>query len=56
MYHGPVADVLPHFECLGFACPPRKDLASFLQEISTPAGQLMYATTVSALGCQARFV
>lgn len=42
---GPVDQVLPHFEAgLGFACPPRKDVISFLQELSTPIGQLTYAT------------
>lgn len=44
LYHGPVAGALPHFAALGFDCPPRKDMASFLQEVSTPAGQAAYAT------------
>lgn len=45
IYHGPVECALPYFqEQLGFACPVRKDHASFLQEITTPAGQLAYAT------------
>eukprot|EP00887_Chlorella_sp_A99_P001837 scaffold19.g1837.t1 len=47
VYHGPVDQVLQHFERqegLGFACPPRKDAISFLQELSTPIGQLQYAT------------
>ena len=35
---------LPFFEGLGFACPPRKDRASFLQEVTSPLGQLTYAT------------
>jgi hypothetical protein len=48
LYHGPVAEVLPHFAALGFDRPPRKDLASFLQEVSTPAGQLAYASQVCA--------
>ena len=44
IYHGPVAEVLPHFAALGFDCPPRKDVASFLQEVATPAGQAAYAS------------
>ncbi|GBF90608.1 ABC transporter G family member protein [Raphidocelis subcapitata] len=44
LYHGPVDGALPHFASLGLVCPRRKDLASFLQEASTPAGQLAYAT------------
>jgi hypothetical protein len=47
IFHGPVAEALPHFARLGFDCPPRKDLASFLQEVSTPAGQLAYASDVN---------
>lgn len=38
--------MLQHFEHaagLGFACPPRKDRISFLQELSTPIGQLTFA-------------
>jgi hypothetical protein len=46
VYHGPVSGAVPHFASLGFDCPPRKDLASFLQEVSTPAGQLAYASAV----------
>lgn len=29
---------------MGFDCPPRKDHASFLQEVTTPVGQLLYAS------------
>ena len=41
---GPIAEVLPFFSSLGFDCPPRKDPGSFLQEVTTPVGQLAYAT------------
>eukprot|EP00887_Chlorella_sp_A99_P006759 scaffold3.g6759.t1 len=44
LFHGPVTEVLGHFAGLGYACPVRKDPGSFLQEVSTPAGQLAYAT------------
>ncbi|KAL6777130.1 hypothetical protein ACKKBF_B20305 [Auxenochlorella protothecoides x Auxenochlorella symbiontica] len=44
IYHGPVESVLGFFADLGFVCPPRKDPGSFLQEVTTPAGQLTYAT------------
>ena len=38
LFHGPVPEALPHFLSLGFACPVRKDPASWLQEITTPGG------------------
>ncbi|BDA47962.1 ABC transporter G family member 36 [Coccomyxa sp. Obi] len=44
MFHGPVAEALPFFASLGFECPVRKDPASFLQEVTTPKGQLLYAS------------
>jgi ABC-type multidrug transport system ATPase subunit len=44
IYHGPMADAIPFFNTLGFECPSRKDPASFLQEVTTPLGQLTYAT------------
>ncbi len=39
LFHGPRADALPFFERLGFACPPRKDPAGFLQEVSSARDQ-----------------
>ena len=44
MWHGPVGDVLPFFTSLGFECPPRKDVPSFLQEVLTESGQLQFAS------------
>jgi ABC-type multidrug transport system ATPase subunit len=44
LFHGPVAEVLPFFASIGYPCPPRKDPASFLQEVTTPLGQRAYAT------------
>jgi ABC-type multidrug transport system ATPase subunit/ABC-type multidrug transport system permease subunit len=38
VYQGPREQVLEHFECLGFRCPPRKDVADFLVEVTTPMG------------------
>lgn len=38
VYHGPRAQVLGHFESLGFRCPARKDIADFLVEVMTPLG------------------
>jgi ABC-2 type transporter len=38
LYHGPIEGALPHFAGLGLVCPPRKDVPSFLLEITTPAG------------------
>jgi len=39
IYHGPREMVLPFFEGLGFACPQRKGIAEFLQEVPTLAGE-----------------
>lgn len=39
VYHGPVADSMAFFSSLGFICPPRKDVPSFLQEVTTPSGE-----------------
>ncbi|KAG1655082.1 hypothetical protein FOA52_010286 [Chlamydomonas sp. UWO 241] len=42
VYHGPVPDVLPFLSTLGFMCPTRKDVPSFLLEVMTPSGQHAY--------------
>ena len=39
LFHGPRVDALPFFERLGFACPPRKDPAGFLQEVTSARDQ-----------------
>lgn len=36
--------MLPFLEGLGLPCPPRKDVPSFLIEITTPAGQDEFAS------------
>ena len=33
VYHGPRNNVLAFFEHCGFRCPPRKNIADFLQEV-----------------------
>jgi ABC-type multidrug transport system ATPase subunit len=38
LYHGPLEGAVPHFTGSGFICPVRKDVASFLLEITTPTG------------------
>lgn len=38
LYHGPLEGAVPHFTASGFICPVRKDVASFLLEITTPTG------------------
>lgn len=43
IFHGPIQDALPFFASLGFDCPARKDPGSFLQEVTSPVGQLTYA-------------
>ncbi len=35
---GPTTDAVPFFQSLGFACPTRKDVPSFLLEVTTPKG------------------
>ena len=44
IYHGPVQEALPFFARLGFDCPARKDPGSFLQEVTSPIGQRLYAS------------
>ncbi|TMW59404.1 hypothetical protein Poli38472_004473 [Pythium oligandrum] len=39
LYHGPREQVVDYFEGLGFHCPPRRDVADFLLDISTPQQQ-----------------
>ncbi|KAK9807392.1 hypothetical protein WJX73_000014 [Symbiochloris irregularis] len=52
-YHGPVKESLAFFSGLGLVCPVRKDPASFLQEVTTPKGQLAFANNEL---CQAKGV
>lgn len=35
VYHGPRDEVVQFFDTCGFKCPPRKEVAGFLQEVST---------------------
>lgn len=41
-YHGPIDAVLPFFQGLNFTCPPRRGMADFLQEVTTPSDQQKY--------------
>ncbi|TXG63220.1 hypothetical protein EZV62_010214 [Acer yangbiense] len=41
-YHGPRSYVLEFFEHCGFKCPPRKDVADFLQEVVSKKDQAQY--------------
>ncbi|EFJ39882.1 hypothetical protein VOLCADRAFT_40167, partial [Volvox carteri f. nagariensis] len=43
LYHGPVKAVVEHFRSVGLDCPDRKDVPSFLLEITTPTGQREFA-------------
>eukprot|EP01001_Neometanema_parovale_P004306 NODE_15_length_4507_cov_49.404653_g13_i0.p1 GENE.NODE_15_length_4507_cov_49.404653_g13_i0~~NODE_15_length_4507_cov_49.404653_g13_i0.p1 ORF type:complete len:1404 (+),score=270.35 NODE_15_length_4507_cov_49.404653_g13_i0:55-4266(+) len=38
IYHGPREKVMPFFESIGYERPPTKDIADFLQEVSTELG------------------
>ncbi|WIA42005.1 hypothetical protein OEZ86_009302 [Tetradesmus obliquus] len=53
LYHGPLQHALRHFTQMGFQCPVRKDLPSFLLEITTPAGQLEFASKQLVAAVQA---
>ncbi|OWZ15246.1 ABC transporter [Phytophthora megakarya] len=35
LYHGPRGQVVEYFKTLGFVCPPHRDIADFLVELST---------------------
>ncbi|GBG35186.1 ABC transporter G family member 31, partial [Hondaea fermentalgiana] len=37
VYHGPREEVLPYFSSIGFDCPYDRDIADFIQEVTTPA-------------------
>ncbi|GBG33920.1 ABC transporter G family member 31 [Hondaea fermentalgiana] len=37
VYHGPRENVLPYFSSIGFDCPHDRDIADFIQEVTTPA-------------------
>mmetsp|Transcript_33421 Transcript_33421/g.76369 ORF Transcript_33421/g.76369 Transcript_33421/m.76369 type:complete len:1390 (-) Transcript_33421:90-4259(-) len=52
VYHGKREEILPYFESLGFRCPPRKDIADYLQEVTTKDGgqYLMPAEELQAKG------
>jgi len=52
IYHGPVKDVIPHFDSLGLVRPHRKDVPSFLLEITTAKGQRSYADDALRDRCQ----
>ncbi len=55
LFHGPRPDALPFFARLGFACPPRKDPAGFLQEVSSARDQAVRPGPArpAACGCVA---
>ncbi|KAI3461649.1 hypothetical protein Pfo_018312 [Paulownia fortunei] len=42
IYQGPRAEVLEFFESLGFRLPPRKNVADFLQEVTSGKDQAQY--------------
>lgn len=44
LYHGPVEKAVDWFNSVGFIKPVRKDACSFLQELTVPSGQLLYAS------------
>lgn len=44
LYHGSLAGAIPFFSSIGFDCPVRKDPGSFLQEVTSPIGQMIYAS------------
>ncbi|KAF0713025.1 hypothetical protein As57867_004542, partial [Aphanomyces stellatus] len=38
VYNGPRTDLPSYFESIGYVCPPRKDIADFVQEVTTNFG------------------
>ncbi|CAK4124384.1 unnamed protein product [Aphanomyces euteiches] len=38
VYNGPRTHLPAYFRTIGYECPPRKDIADFLQEVTTPLG------------------
>ncbi|GLJ45897.1 hypothetical protein SUGI_0966190 [Cryptomeria japonica] len=42
VYHGPSQSILEFFHSMGFQCPERKDVAGFLQEVTSPKDQQQY--------------
>lgn len=42
VYHGPREHVMEFFEGLGFACPERKGVADFLQEVTSRKDQKVH--------------
>jgi ABC-type multidrug transport system ATPase subunit len=52
-YQGPKEKIRPYFENLGYVCPPRKDLADFLQEVPTHMGREYISRTTSSDGIDA---
>lgn len=43
VYHGPREHVMEFFESLGFACPERKGVADFLQEVTSRKDQKVHS-------------
>lgn len=43
-YHGPTTQAVPFTRLLGFDCPERKDVPSYLIELTTARGQAAFAT------------
>ncbi|KAM0870503.1 hypothetical protein ACQ4PT_039969 [Festuca glaucescens] len=42
VYHGPRENATDFFEIMGFKCPPRKNVADFLQEVTSEMDQKQY--------------
>lgn len=47
VYHGPRENVLPYFSSIGFDCPDDRDIADFIQEVTTEA-RTIYQTRPNA--------
>lgn len=45
VYHGPREHVMEFFEGLGFACPERKGIADFLQEVTSRKDQKVWCNS-----------
>lgn len=51
MFHGPREDVVEFFESCGFACPERKGVPDFLQEVTSKNDQKVSILIHAECGC-----
>jgi hypothetical protein len=50
VWNGPITEAVSFYASLDFICPPRQDLPSFLQEVTTPSGKVLRGTVDKQCG------